>query len=169
MRTLLILLMIPLNLYAPTHPRAEPLDYNSFIIAYQRSRILSAIILTESEGDSTAINEEEDAVGILQIRPVMLKHIDSVYQNFELKDRLSVKKSIEMFDLLMRDKNPRYNLDTACLLWNCGTLYPSARASSMVRIYKRKVITRLNNLKNEDNAKRLSGIQAKPGLWMDIN
>lgn len=156
---ILILLLLSLNLYAPTAPPPTPFSYEEIVINVQRYKILSSIILTESEGDSLKVNQEEDAVGILQIRRVMLYHIDSVYsKNYSLTDRFSAKKSIEMFDILMRDKNPRYNLDTACLLWNCGTLYPSDRADSMVRIYKNKVIKRLNNLIYESDVKRICGI-----------
>ena len=64
--------------------------------------LIDAIIYVESRGNTKAHNIKEDAVGCLQIRPIMLKEVNRLlgYNKYKLADRWSKAKSIEMFNVI---------------------------------------------------------------------
>ena len=71
--------------------------------------LIDAIIYVESRGNTKAHNISEDAVGCLQIRPIMLREVNRLlgYNKYQLKDRWSKTKSIEMFNVIKEHtKNP---------------------------------------------------------------
>ena len=71
--------------------------------------LIDAIIYVESRGNEKAHNIKEDAVGCLQIRPIMLKEVNRLlgYNKYKLSDRWSKDKSIEMFNVIKENtKNP---------------------------------------------------------------
>ena len=71
--------------------------------------LIDAIIYVESRGNEKAHNIKEDAVGCLQIRPIMLKEVNRLlgYNKYKLADRWSKAKSIEMFNVIKENtKNP---------------------------------------------------------------
>lgn len=78
------------------------LTFNDFI---------EAVIYIESRGDSLAYNTKEKAVGVLQIRPIMLREVNRVLRKnkvpgkFVLQDRYSQEKSIEMFNIMAEQVN----------------------------------------------------------------
>ena len=64
--------------------------------------LIAAIIQVESGGDTLAYNAKEDAVGCLQIRPIMVREVNRLVgkDSFTLQDRWSKVKSIQMFNIL---------------------------------------------------------------------
>jgi len=64
--------------------------------------LIDAIIYVESRGDSMAYNAGEDAVGVLQIRPIMMREVNRLLKEnkYTLDDRWSKSKSIEMFNVI---------------------------------------------------------------------
>lgn len=71
--------------------------------------LIDAIIYVESRGNTKAHNIKEDAVGCLQIRPIMLREVNRLlgYNKYKLADRWSKDKSIEMFNVIKEHtKNP---------------------------------------------------------------
>lgn len=64
--------------------------------------LIDAIIHVESRGDSMAYNKREDAVGVLQIRPIMVREVNRLlgYDKYKLSDRWNVAKSKEMFNVI---------------------------------------------------------------------
>ena len=71
--------------------------------------LVLAIIQVESGGDTLAHNIKEDAVGVLQIRPIMVAEVNRLIgkDSFTLSDRWSVHKSISMFNVIRsHTKNP---------------------------------------------------------------
>ena len=64
--------------------------------------LIAAIIHVESRGDSMAYNAKEDAVGVLQIRPIMMREVNRLLKEnkYTLADRWSKSKSIEMFNVI---------------------------------------------------------------------
>ena len=71
--------------------------------------LIDAIIYVESRGDINAHNIKEDAVGCLQIRPIMLREVNRLlgYNKYKLADRWNKEKSIEMFNVIKEHtKNP---------------------------------------------------------------
>lgn len=79
-----------------------PLTFKDFV---------KAVIYVESRGDSLAYNTKEKAVGVLQIRPIMLREVNRVLRKnkvpgkFVLQDRYSQEKSIEMFNIMAEQVN----------------------------------------------------------------
>lgn len=71
--------------------------------------LIDAIIYVESRGNTKAHNIKEDAVGCLQIRPIMLREVNRLlgFNKYKLADRWSKAKSIEMFNVIKEHtKNP---------------------------------------------------------------
>ncbi len=74
-----------------------------------KDNLIEAIMYVESRGNTKAHNISEDAVGCLQIRPIMLREVNRLlgYNKYQLKDRWSKTKSIEMFNVIKEHtKNP---------------------------------------------------------------
>ena len=71
--------------------------------------LLNAVMAVESNFDSMAYNEKENAAGVLQIRPIMVREVNRLLgeDKYTLKDRWSKAKSIEMFNVIRsHTKNP---------------------------------------------------------------
>jgi len=64
--------------------------------------LLNAVMAVESNFDSMAYNSKENAAGVLQIRPIMVREVNRLLgeDKYTLKDRWSKAKSIEMFNVL---------------------------------------------------------------------
>ena len=64
--------------------------------------LLMAVMAVESNFDSMAYNEKENAAGVLQIRPIMVREVNRLLgkNKYTLKDRWSKAKSIEMFNVI---------------------------------------------------------------------
>jgi len=64
--------------------------------------LIQAIMEVESGSDTLAYNSKEDAVGCLQIRPIMVREVNRLLgkDSFTLKDRWSKQKSIQIFNVL---------------------------------------------------------------------
>ena len=67
------------------------------------SMLIDAMIQVESKGNDSAYCKREEAVGCLQIRPIMLREVNRILamqssqKRYKLSDRWSRAKSIEMF------------------------------------------------------------------------
>ena len=83
--------------------------------------LIDAIIYVESRGDTNAHNIQEDAVGCLQIRPIMLREVNRLlgYDKYELMDRWNKTKSIEMFEII-RQNTPNPTDEILARNWNGG-------------------------------------------------
>ncbi len=68
----------------------------------KQDKLIDAIIYVESRGNTLAHNISEDAVGCLQIRPIMLREVNRLlgFQKYKLNDRWNKTKSIEMFNVI---------------------------------------------------------------------
>ena len=68
----------------------------------QIDTLLNAVMAVESNFDTMAYNEKEDAAGCLQIRPIMVREVNRLVgkDSFTLDDRWSKAKSIQMFNVL---------------------------------------------------------------------
>lgn len=81
---------------------------------------LRAIIQVESQGDVNAYNPDEDARGLLQIRPIMLNEINRIvgFDKYTLQDCFDSTKSIEMFWIVQGYHNPGVNYYRGARVWN---------------------------------------------------
>lgn len=110
-----------------------------------REILISAIIKVESNCNHLIYNHKEGAAGCLQIRPVMLSHINKVLNsNYSLNDRYDFFKSIEMFEKIMEKSVPSFDLDSVCQFWNAGVLHTNWNLTKQYRdkvrhVYNQKV------------------------------
>ena len=112
----------------------------------EEDKLLKAIMSVESNYDTEIINHKEDAVGILQIRPIMLREVNRIlalqgsYYRFSLDDRTDSVKSVQMWYIIQGHHNPGYDPMLACRIWNGGT----KRYKPMSQQYWLKVQERMN-------------------------
>ncbi len=87
-------------------------------------RLLMAIIEVESKGNPDIINFNEQALGLLQIRPVMIDEINRILReqgkikSFTLTDALDSTKAIEMYWIAQNYHNPANDVKRGCEVWN---------------------------------------------------
>ena len=64
--------------------------------------LLNAVMAVESNFDTLAYNSKENAAGVLQIRPIMVREVNRLLgeDKYTLKDRWNKAKSIEMFNVI---------------------------------------------------------------------
>lgn len=83
-------------------------------------KIVIAFASVESSNNTNARNKSSGASGILQLMPIMVKEANRLvgYEKYTLSDRFNKQKSFEIFHLIMKHKNPNYDLAKACYIWN---------------------------------------------------
>ena len=115
-------------------------------------RLVSALILVESRGNDSAIGDRHlvgnEAVGALQIRPIMVREINRILKiqksdkRFILKDRFERAKSIEMFYIWKNYHHKDSEPEVIARNWNGG---PKGYKVSRTEKYWLKVEKQLNN------------------------
>ena len=89
--------------------------------------LMDAITQVESEGNSRAVSGNQ--CGAMQITPILVEDCNAILKKrgekkrFTLNDRFSVKKSREMFVLIMSHYNPTNSIEKAIRIWNGGVNY----------------------------------------------
>jgi hypothetical protein len=108
--------------------------------------VLDAMIYVESRGLDSAYNLSEDAVGCLQIRPIMVREVNRILkktdreERFEMKDRWNRNKSIEMFHVWREYHHPNSTDEIIARNWNGG---PDGYTQNSTLNYWKKVKGRL--------------------------
>lgn len=91
--------------------------------------LVIALIYVESRGKENAIGDTHlgsPSVGVLQIRPIMVREINRILKRkksdkrFKLKDRFSREKSIEMFHIWQSYHLPNSSDEVIARCWNGG-------------------------------------------------
>jgi hypothetical protein len=123
--------------------KAKTVKTHKTTTASKWARTLESLVLVESGGDPTARNTATDAVGILQIRPMYVNEVNRIVgkRRYTLADRYSVKKSIEMFQIIQEYYNPQHSIEKAIQLHN-----PTATLN-----YHDKVVAQIRELRNQEN------------------
>jgi soluble lytic murein transglycosylase-like protein len=98
--------------------------------------LIAAIIQVESGGDTLAYNSKEDAVGCLQIRPIMVREVNRLLgkDSFTLSDRWSKVKSIQMFNIL-RSHLKGASDEQIARTWNGG--YNGHKKQSTIKYWQK--------------------------------
>ena len=115
-------------------------DSEKIVLIEQKAEIrdvlIEAIIEVESGNDTLAYNSKEDAVGCLQIRPIMVREVNRLLgkDSFKLKDRWSKAKSIEMFNVLRSHTNNPTN-EKLARNWNGG--YTGHKKQSTIKYWNK--------------------------------
>lgn len=107
------------------------------------ARTFWACAWVESRGDPRAVNRAEDAVGIVQVRPIMVADANRILgrSKYNLADRLDVQKSWEMFRLVVRYYYPSGTPEQWARTWNGG---PKGSSRPATLAYWRKVQAELS-------------------------
>ena len=87
-----------------------------------RDNLVDAIIYVESRNNSKAWNKSEDACGVLQIRPIMIKDVNRILKRnqYTLNDRWSKTKSIDIFNIIKEHYSPNGTPERIARVWNGG-------------------------------------------------
>ena len=113
--------------------------------------LLTALIFVESRGNDSAIGDRHlvgnEAVGVLQIRPIMVREVNRICriigspQRFTLKDRFDRNKTIEMFYVWKNYHHKDSDMETIARNWNGG---PKGYKRNSTLKYWNKVEQQLN-------------------------
>jgi len=93
-----------------------------------------AIVTEESKGNPAAYNREEEAAGIVQIRPICLEDVNRISRSrglglkFTSADRFSPEKSRKMWEIYLMHYSEKYTAETGrrptdetfARIWNGG-------------------------------------------------
>lgn len=112
--------------------------------------VMQAIIQVESEGNAKAV--KGNSCGAMQITPKLVAECNQILKKrnskkrFTLRDRFSLAKSKEMFELIQSYFNPLNDIERAIRSWNGGNKYSVKRTQR----YFEKVMKHLTpNVKQE--------------------
>ena len=115
--------------------------------------LVNALIYVESRGVDSAIGDihlETPSIGVLQIRPVMVREVNRILkimgstQRYKLKDRFDRQSSIEMFLFWKNYHHPEDGFEEIARCWNGG---PRGLKNKRTEKYWIKVQNEINNLK----------------------
>ena len=112
--------------------------------------VMQAIIQVESECNAKAV--KGNSCGAMQITPILVAECNQILKKrnskkrFTLRDRFSLAKSKEMFELIQSYFNPLNDIERAIRSWNGGNKYSVKRTQR----YFEKVMKHLTpNVKQE--------------------
>ena len=151
------ILTIPGNSYVN-----EPFDNKNIISTYSNyinpiklkkvyrvpQEIVLGMIQVESNDNDSAYNKSEEAVGCLQIRPIMVREVNRILKKqgkeyrFKMKDRWDRDKSLEMFWVWRDYHHPRSSDEVIARNWNGG---PNGYKKKSTVKYWKKVNSCLEN------------------------
>lgn len=113
---------------------------------------IEALIQVESLGNDSAIGDKHlvgaEAVGALQIRPIMVREVNRILKlkksevRFKLKDRFNREKSIQMFLIWKEFHHKDSDFEKIARNWNGG---PKGFKKSRTEHYWAKVEAELGN------------------------
>ena len=85
-------------------------------------KLWDAITFVESNHGINIYNEYENAIGIAQIRPIMIDEVNLILKErkYSHKDAWNNELSFEIFKTYQDFVNPEYNLEKGARLWNGG-------------------------------------------------
>ena len=124
---LLLTAMMPSGRNTPTADADTTATVTAPTAADTLWAMAEAFAWVESKGNHMAYNEKEDAVGLLQIRPIMVREANRLLgeEAFTLADRWEPMESIDIFCTVMEHHNPKLDIDRAVDIWNpsCPSSY----------------------------------------------
>ncbi len=87
--------------------QTEPIEEVAEVVVWDS--FVAAVIQVESRGNDNAYCRKEDAVGCLQIRPIMVREVNrilklnNIQMRYTLNDRWSRVRSLEMFEIMAEE------------------------------------------------------------------
>jgi len=114
--------------------------------------LVRALIMVESRGNDSAVGDRHlvgnEAVGALQIRPIMVREVNRILRiqkidkRFKLKDRYNREKTIQMFLIWKNYHHSDSSPEVTARAWNGGSKGPTMKATEK---YWAKVEKELEN------------------------
>lgn len=136
--------------YEETTVQLEP--KNTQMVISERD-LVTALISVESRGNDSAIGDRHivggEAVGALQIRPVMVREVNRILKiqksdkRYKLKDRFDRSKTLEMFYIWKNFHHKDSDFETIARNWNGG---PKGYKNPRTEKYWNKVQAELNGI-----------------------
>lgn len=143
MKKFLLLLFIPTTISSGYNPnlgvkieesrsiveKVTVLKPQPILIPEPIDELVKALIYVESRGVDSAVGDislGEPSIGVLQIRPIMVREVNRILKKqksskrFSLKDRFNRQKSIEMFMVWKNYHHPEGGFETIARNWNGG-------------------------------------------------
>ena len=117
--------------------------------------LIQAMIMVESEGNDSAYSKKEEAVGCLQIRPIMVREVNRILEiqksdlRYTLEDRWSREKSIEMFHIVNGYHNKNSTYEEIARAWNGG---PNWFKKGLTKRYWKRVQKQLKKQKKNERS-----------------
>jgi len=115
--------------------------------------LIEAMIWVESRDNDSAYNKREDAVGCLQIRPIMLREcnrileLQNVEKRYTLEDRWSRTKSVQIFYVVNNYHHENATYEEIARAWNGG---PNWAQKGGTKRYWNKVQRQLKKQSKKD-------------------
>ncbi len=116
------------------------------------NKLVNALIHVESRGNDSIIGDKHlpgnEAVGALQIRPIMVREVNRILklqgktERFKLKDRFDRKQSIRMFMIWKGFHHPDNDFEKIARNWNGG---PRGYKNERTEKYWNKIQQQLNS------------------------
>ena len=135
--------------YEETIIELKPKDIQPII---EDGDLLTALIFVESRGNDSAIGDRHlvgnEAVGALQIRPIMVREVNRILkiqgktERFDLKDRFDRQQSIRMFMIWKEFHHKDSSPEKVARNWNGG---PKGYKKDRTIKYWNKIEKQLNN------------------------
>jgi hypothetical protein len=116
---LIPMVLIPtLCLHIDTSWEYKPID----AFEVHKENVLTKMIQIESEWNPKAVGDSGTAIGLLQIRPIMIREVNRLLkeERYSLEDRWDSLKSIEIFHTFQDIVNPDWDEELAARRWNGG-------------------------------------------------
>jgi hypothetical protein len=130
----------------------KPIVMEPIVIEPEITSLIDALIIVESQGNDSAVGDthlSEPSIGVLQIRPIMVKEVNRILKmkgtkhRYKMSDRWDREKSIEMFRIWQEFHHDDSNYEEIARSWNGG---PKGPKNPKTYSYWKKVENQLASL-----------------------
>ena len=130
----------------------KPIVMEPIVIEPEITSLIDALIVVESQGNDSAVGDthlSEPSIGVLQIRPIMVKEVNRILKmkgtkhRYKMSDRWDREKSIEMFRIWQEFHHNDSNYEEIARSWNGG---PKGPKNPKTYSYWKKVENQLASL-----------------------
>lgn len=131
-----------INVESPTRDSTMISDSETRWIVDSLNSLVASMIQVESRGNQCAYNGREDAVGCLQIRPIMVREVNRLLgsEAYTMNDRWDCDKSVDMLMVIVEKHHKDLDYESIARCWNGG---PNGMSKASTESYWMKVKSHL--------------------------